>query len=203
VGGTAVDTFWFEPGAQVAGINGGGAPAGQGDWLDYANYSDAVTVNLATGVATGVTGTVSNIQNVFGGNHGNTLTGNAQGNILIGGDGADTIIGGSGRSLLIGGRGSDTIGGGADDDIVIGGYTSYGSAWNEAALMSFLAEWQSADSYATRISSLRSSWHSLSPGTTVFDDGSADQLTGGGGMDWFMTGVQDSITDYQGGETVN
>jgi hypothetical protein len=203
VGGTSVDTFWLEPGAQVASINGGGAPAGQGDWLDYANYPGAVTVNLATGQATGVTGPVSNIQNVFGGNFGNTLTGSSQGNILIGGDGADLIIGGSGRSLLIGGRGSDTIVGGAADDIVIGGYTSYGSAWNESALMSFLAEWQSADAYATRISSLRSGWHSLSPGTTVFDDGSVDQLTGAGGMDWFMTGLQDTITDYQGGEAVN
>ncbi len=204
VGGTAVDTFWFEPGARVSGINGGGAPAGQGDWLDYANYSAAVTVNLATGKATGVSGAISNIQNVFGGNFGNTLTGNAQGNILIGGVGADTITGGTGRSLLIGGQGSDTVKGGSGDDIVIGGDTAYRSAYREAALMSILAEWQSADSYATRISKLRSSYNPpLALGTTVFDDGAADKLTGGAGMDWLFAGSLDTITDYQGGEVVN
>jgi hypothetical protein len=203
VGGTGVDTFWFEPAARLSSINGGGAPAGQGDWLDYANYSAAVSVNLATGKATGVAGTIGNIQNVFGGNHGNTLTGNAQGNILIGGDAADTIIGGTGRSLLIGGKGNDTIKGGSADDIVIGGYTAYDSAWHEAALMSILAEWQSADSFATRVSSLRSSYNPLAFGTTVFDDGGTDKLTGGGGMDWFFAGIHSTISDYQGGEVVN
>jgi Ca2+-binding RTX toxin-like protein len=203
VGGTETDTFWFEPGASVVSIDGGGAPAGQGDWLDYADYSGAVTVNLATGTATGVIGTISNIQNVFGGNFGNTLVGNAQGNILIGGDGDDTIIGGSGRSILIGGKGSDTIVGGSGDDIIIGGYTLYDSAWHEAALMEDLARWQTTDSYATRVSILRATWHPLYFGTTVFDDGAADQVTGGAGMDWFFVGSQDTVTDYQGGEFVN
>jgi Ca2+-binding RTX toxin-like protein len=160
-----------------------------------------VTVNLATGKATGVTATVSKIQNVFGGPDGNRLTGNSQGNILIGGDGADTIIGGSGRSLLIGGRGNDTIIGGAADDIVIGGYTTYGSAWHEAALMSFLAEWQSTDDYATRINVLRSGYRALAP--TIVDDGSIDRLTGGAGLDWFFAGVHDTLTDSQAGEVIN
>jgi hypothetical protein len=203
VGGTDVDTFAFATGGRMVSLDGGGAPAGTGDWLDYTAYPGAVSVNLATGKATGVTATVSNIQNVFGGNHGNTLTGNAQGNILIGGSGADTIIGGSGRSLLIGGKGSDTIIAGSDDDIVIGGYTSYDQAHNEAALMDVLARWQSADSYAARISNLRAGYRPLVLGTTVFDDGGADRLTGNAGMDWFFAGARTAITDPQAGEVVN
>jgi acrosin len=203
VGGTAVDTFWFEPGARVVSINGGGAPAGQGDWLDYANYPAVVSVNLTTGRATGVTSTIRNILNVFGGNFGNTLVGNALGNILVGGDGADVIRGGSGRSILIGGNGSDTIVGGSDDDVIIGGTTRYGTAWNEGTLMELLAHWQSADSYAARVSVLRNTWRPLVLGSTVFDDGAADRLTGGGGMDWFFAGSGDTIADYQGGEFVN
>ena len=53
------------------------------NWIDYSNYRAAVTVNLA-GSATGLTG-IWNIQNVIGGDFGNTLTGNSQSNILIGG----------------------------------------------------------------------------------------------------------------------
>jgi hypothetical protein len=207
VGGTSLDTFWFGGSARVSTINGGGAPAGQGDWLDYAAYPMAVSVNLATGTATGVAGTVSGIQNVFGGNHGNKLTGNAQGNILIGGNAADTIIGGSGRSLLIGGPGNDTIIGGAADDIIIGDHAAYDSsyhlAYQEVALMSILAEWQSADSYATRVSNLQSGPYPLARGNTVTDDGGTDKLTGGGGLDWFFADGHDTVADRQVGEVVN
>ena len=202
VGGTGVDTFAFGPAGRVVSIAGGGAPAGQGDWLDYTAYLGAVSVNLATGKATGVSGSISNIQNVFGGNFGNTLTGNAQGNILIGGDARDTIIGGSGRSLLIGGKGADTITGGADDDVLIGGYTAYDQARNEAALMDIFARWQSGDSYATRVGNLRTGWRPLVLGTTVFDDGGTDRLTGGAGLDWFFAGTHGTITDLQAGEAV-
>ncbi len=203
VGGTGVDTFVFGAVGRLTSLNGGGAPAGQGDWLDYTAATTAVSANLATGNVSGVTGTASGIQNVFGGNFGNTLTGNAQGNILIGGDAADKIFGGSGRSLLIGGKGNDTITGGAADDIVIGGYTTYGSAWHEAELMDILARWQSADSYATRVSNIRNGYHPLVLGTTVFDDGGIDKLTGGAGMDWFFAGTHGTITDLQAGEAVN
>ena len=88
VGGHWVDTFKFSAGGSIAGsIQGGGAPARMGDWLDYSALATAVTVNLATGSATGVGGTATNVQAVRGGKAGNTLTGNAAGNILIGADG--------------------------------------------------------------------------------------------------------------------
>jgi hypothetical protein len=208
IGGAGVDTFAFTSAAsQVANINGGGAPLGQGNWLDYTSYPLAVTVNLATGKATGVTGFVGNIQDVFGGNHGATLIGDAQGNILIGGSGADTILGGTGASLLIGGAGNDIVTGGSGGDIIIGGFTVYDQTHNEAALMSILAEWQSGKPYTTRVSDLESGPTPLVLGKSVIDDGGSDSLTGGnfipGALDWFFAGVHDTIHHYESGEQIN
>jgi hypothetical protein len=201
-GGTAMDVFKLSNGASVSGVLSGG---GGGDWLDYASYTSAIAVNLATGTASH-TGGISNIQNVRAGSGGSTLTGNAQGNILVGGAGVDTIQGGSGRSLLIGGGGADHVTGSSGDDIVIGGTTSYSS--NDLALMSILAEWQSGNSYAVRLSHLKlggglNGSNKLVFGTTVHDDGAANILSGGAGMDWFFKGAHDTITDLQSGEQVN
>src|SRR5262249_20256230 len=157
VGGTGLDVFKLLSGGTVASLNGGGAPPGMGDWLDYSAFLTPVVVNLATGAATnvkgGAAGGVASIPNVHGGNGGNTLTGNAQGNILIGGSAANTITGGSGRSLLIADKGVSNITGGSGGsanggDILIGGSTTFDpmTAAHEAALMAILAEWQSADS---------------------------------------------------------
>jgi hypothetical protein len=214
VGGSGVDTFKFTPSGKVASIDGGGAPAGQGDWLNYSAFptNQPVTVNLATGSATGVNngapGAVSNIQNVIGGAGNDHLTGDAQGNILLGLGGNDVINGGNGRSLLIGGAGDDTIVGGTAGDIVIGGYTVFGA--NETALMLILKEWQRTDkSYSQRIADLKNgggynSSYDLIWGTTVLDDHNPDVLTGGLGLDWFFASLaagQDRITDRNNGGT--
>jgi hypothetical protein len=227
-GGTGVDTFKISTGGSISGtINGGGAPANQGDWLDYSSFSGPVTVNLATGAATnvngGAAGGVTGIQDVHGGNGGNTLTGNSQGNILIGGTGTNTILGGSGRSLLIADRGASNITGGSGGsanggDILIAGYTSYDtvSAANQAALMSILAEWQSSDSYATRFSDIDTGTggglngsNRLNYGTTVFDNAKVNTLTaqpGTGVLDWFFgnfaTG-HTTINNFETGEHKN
>jgi hypothetical protein len=204
-GGTGMDIFKFSAGKGVSGaINGGGG----GDWLDYSAYTTAVTVNLAAGTATGAGGGVTNLQNVRGGKATNTLTGNSQGNILIGGPGNNAITGGSGRSILIADKGTGTVIGGSADDIVIGGYTSYDSSStaNDLALEAILAEWQSGDSYSTRISKIKAGLaggYKLVWGKTVHDNGQVVTLTGGGGMNWFFKGAKDTITDYQSGEQIN
>jgi hypothetical protein len=207
-GGSGVDEFVFSPGASVSGrLDGGGAG---NDWLDYAAYTTLVPVSLTSNTATGVTGGIANIRNVRGGQGGNILTGNSLGNILIGGNGTDTIIGGSGRSILIGGKGNEIVKGGSDDDIAIGGYTDFDSTGDahDQALMSILAEWQSANSYATRISHILSGGglngsNKLVFGTTVHDDGNSSTLTGNTGSDWFFKGAHDTITDKATGERVN
>ncbi|HZU37018.1 MAG TPA: hypothetical protein VFA18_13950, partial [Gemmataceae bacterium] len=215
-GGTGLDVFKFTGTGSIAGtINGGSAPPHQGNWLDYSALGTAVTVNLQTGVATRVGGTVSNIQNVHGSNHGSTLTGNSQGNILIGGTGSDTITGGPGVSLLIGDKGADHVTGGSGGDILIGDYTTYDSmsTAHQDALMAILAEWQSADSYATRFHDINTGTGGglngkakLNFGTTVLDDGVADTLTAAAStqaLDWFFQGAGDSLLNKETGEHVN
>jgi hypothetical protein len=186
-----------------------------------------VTVNLATGSATnvngGAAGAVTSIQDVHGGNGGTTLTGNALGNILIGGAGTNLIQGGSGRSLLIADLGKSTILGGSGGsasggDILIGGWTSYDTITlaNEAALMSILAEWQSADSYTTRFADINSGTgggqngsNTLNYGTTVFDNGLANILTaqpGVAAVDWFFGNFGaggSTINNFETGEHEN
>jgi Ca2+-binding RTX toxin-like protein len=219
VGGTGLDTFKFQPAGSVMSIVGGGAPHGQGDWLDYSSFpnSKPVTVNLATGAATGVNGgaagAVKRIQNVAGGSGNDTLTGDAQGNILIGNGGNDTINGGTGRSLLIGGGGAVTINGGSGGDILIGGKTIYDNT-NHTALMIILAEWQSADSYATRIDRINDGiipGHKgikLFSGSTVINNPSTTVSTLNAfpsttDLDWFFASASDILPPLESGEALN
>jgi Ca2+-binding RTX toxin-like protein len=134
-----------------------------------------------------------------------------------GGTGSVSIQGASGASILIGVGSGDWITGGSGGDIVIGGFTSYDTltAANEVALMSILAECQRTDgSYSQRISHICGTatgglnGKSLFNASTIRDDGAADRLTGGAGLDWFWAnqeprGVRDTITDLQPGEQVN
>jgi hypothetical protein len=214
-GGTASDTFKFSPAGVVSGSIAGGGGA---DWLDYSLFTTPVRVNLGTGIAThvagGALGKVSQVENVTGGSGSDVLVGNSFGNILVGGPGNDTITGGTGRSLLIGGTGSDMITGGSADDIIISGTTNFDAS--HTALMAILSEWKRTDkTYSQRIADLRNGGGlngaiRLIAGTTVHDDGAGDTLTGGAGLDWFFAnlgpgGVVDHITDRNngGGETVN
>ena len=111
--------------------------------------------------------------------------------VVLGGAGEDALFGGSGRDLLIGGAGKDTIHGGTGSDILIGGETSHDN--NNADLLAILAEWNSADPYATRIDKLTNGTGGVPilNSTTVIDDGLADRLFGGPGQDWFFKGPHD------------
>jgi hypothetical protein len=212
-GGTGLDIFKFTPTGSLDGsINGGGAPAGEGDWLDYSACGAAVTVDLTTDLATAVAGGISNIQNVIGSSGTDTLFGNARGNILIGGAATNSITGGSGRSFLIGGTGTSTITGGSGDDILLAGTTTFDG--NESALMAVLREWQRTDkTSAQRIADLRSGGGFNGPtklilGTTVLADDTAATLSGAAGVNWYFGGVsgktpKDVITDPSTSDVVN
>ena len=109
----------------------GGAGAdiinGQGGALDIASYqgsSAAVSVNLATGAASGGHAegdTITNIEGLVGSDYADELTGNALDNTLIGGDGGDTLNGGDGHDTIDGGGNYDTIHAGNGNDRVWGG----------------------------------------------------------------------------------
>jgi Ca2+-binding RTX toxin-like protein len=77
------------------------------DTLDYTGTTSAVTVNLATGSATGIA-SMTGIENVTGGSGNDTLTGDAGVNVLTGGAGNDTLDGGAGADTMVGGIGDDT-----------------------------------------------------------------------------------------------
>jgi hypothetical protein len=199
----------------LTSLNGGGA--GQDNWLDYSAFTTAVTVNLTTGSATdidgGAAGAFSNIQNIYGGSGGSTLTGDSQGNVLVGGSGDDIIKGGTGRSILIGDGSAGQITGGSTNggDILIGGTTSYDAdtASSIAALDAILAEWQSSASYSARFSAIDDGLpggYSLHYGTTVQGDSSANVLTGAAyaaAIDWFFAGPDDTLVNQVPGEYVN
>ena len=77
----------------------------------YASSGAGVTVNLATGAASGGHAegdTLSGIENLDGSGHADRLTGDGGANILRGLGGADTIEGGSGADTIDGGTGVDT-----------------------------------------------------------------------------------------------
>ncbi|MDI6624990.1 MAG: M57 family metalloprotease, partial [Brevundimonas sp.] len=75
-------------------LNGG---AGH-DIADYAGAGAGITISLATGLATGGAGsdTLSGIEEVRGTAHADTITGDANANILRGGGGIDTLVNNAG-----------------------------------------------------------------------------------------------------------
>jgi hypothetical protein len=114
-------------------------------------------------------------------------------------------VGGLGRDILIGGAGKAELDAGAGDTILIGGTTDYDN--NAAALAAILAEWSSSDDYATRIARLMGTMSGglngsyLLNASTVHDNGQADTLVGGAGLDWFLAGMADVIRNRTSGET--
>ncbi len=124
------------------------------------------------------------------------LIGGSKNDVLIGGDGDDSLTGGGGRDLLIGGADKDTLNGDAGDDILIGGTSTHSD--NIAALNAIMAEWASANTYATRIAKLRDTGVLLGSikldGSTVQNDSDvADSLTGGADRDWFFQAANDVL----------
>jgi Ca2+-binding RTX toxin-like protein len=95
---------------------GGGADIINGEaGIDTATYIDSsvgVTVSLLTGTGSGGTAQgdmLSNIENLYGSNHNDTLVGDFGDNALFGVNGNDTLRGGVGADNLDGGAGTDTV----------------------------------------------------------------------------------------------
>ena len=114
-GGSADDTFAMIGSVVFNGKLIGGAGS---DTIDYSVYTTSITVNLASGSATGVTGGISSIENLIGSPVGNVIYGDDNDNILIGTSGNDTIYGKGGNDTLIGLGGNDILDGGTGIDTV-------------------------------------------------------------------------------------
>jgi len=98
-GGAGRDTLYGGLGNDS--LDGGDHTALLGDWVSYAAATGAVSVDLATGRASGAEGddTLVNVEAVMGSAYDDTLTGGA---------GNDTLRGGAGNDTLDGGAGTDT-----------------------------------------------------------------------------------------------
>jgi Ca2+-binding RTX toxin-like protein len=143
--GGSGDTFVVEDTRNGTALRLEGGKGGA-NTLDYRPYPGGkVLVNLQTGTATGFTGGIANIQNVFGGPAGsyNILVGNG-GNVLTGGNGR--------RNLLIAGTARSTLIGGDGEDILIGGTTDYDT--NLAALQDIMSVWTGPGLYQDRVTAL-------------------------------------------------
>ncbi len=108
-GGPGADHFDGGAGADMVSYEGGAAP---------------VTVNLATGSASGgeaAGDSFTSIENLGGTDHADHLTGDAGDNRLYGFGGNDTLIGGGGLDRIRGGSGDDSLFGEAGNDWLSGG----------------------------------------------------------------------------------
>ncbi|MBC8507306.1 MAG: hypothetical protein H8D34_20775, partial [Chloroflexi bacterium] len=112
-GGAGDDDFELNNAASLTGLLNGNAGT---DTLDYSAFTTPITVDLSGSAAQHISGAVTGIENVTGGDAGDVLTGNAGPNILRGGPGADTISGLGGNDILIGGADNDNLSGGPGND---------------------------------------------------------------------------------------
>lgn len=148
IGGNGADTLSGRDGDEGQNVDtlvgGSGADTFFGDGHDlisYAGSAAAVTVNLATGAASGgdASGDVfaSTFQYISGSDHDDVLTGNnfLSAGRIDGGAGNDTLYGGDGPDYILGGDGNDFIDsdpysdwyndgtyvdGGSGDDMIVG-----------------------------------------------------------------------------------
>ncbi len=94
------------------------------DGADYSTSNAGVTVDLATGTASGGTAqgdTLSGIELVNGSTYGDTISGSINADVIYGAAGNDIIFGGAGNDYLFGGDGNDTINAESGDDMLDGG----------------------------------------------------------------------------------
>jgi Ca2+-binding RTX toxin-like protein len=84
-----------------------------------------VTVDLtktgAQNTGGGGTDTLVGIENLYGSDFNDILTGDALANMMVGGKGDDRLSGGKGDDTLWGSEGNDTLDGGDGDDYLVGG----------------------------------------------------------------------------------
>jgi hypothetical protein len=162
--------------------------------LDYSAYNANVLVDLQTGVATGVSGSVGGIATVIGG-IGNQIVNPSAYNLLIG-NGGDTLVGGfAARNILVAGASASTlIGGGGGQDLLIGGSTIYDTEPGLRTWLRIAVYWAGGASYATRVANLTSGTGvPLLDASVVTGNGGGNTFIGYGGLALLYTDGMDNI----------
>lgn len=130
VGGAMADQLfggigndWFDAGTGPLGadhIDGGEGS----DTIDFSARTAPLTITLGAGADDGEAGekldVADSVENVYGGQAENAISGGAADNWIWGGPEADVLDGGAGSDYLMGGAGNDQLSGGADADFLYG-----------------------------------------------------------------------------------
>ena len=189
--GTSITNF---EGGTVTGVESIMADLLAGvDTLTYAGTTAEITVNLATSSASGLA-SITGIENATGASGNDTLTGDADDNILNGGAGAgnDVLTGGGGNDTLIGGGGNDafiaTINDGNDTYTGGGGSDTYDLSGTTAG----------ATITTTSSSSTQTGTDVLSVVNIIGSQGN-DTITVNGGANFIDGQDGDDIIDAGGG----
>jgi Ca2+-binding RTX toxin-like protein len=171
-----------------------------GNVLDYSTAATSMTIDLATGDATGSgTDTFSNVNDAYGsGSFDDWITGNSSNNYIVGWGGNDHISGGDGNDnlqgyddddVLEGGLGNDTLNGNAGNDTL-----SYEQA-PAAITVSIAASGGQATGGAGT--------DNASSFESIIGSAYADQLTGNAGANNILGGAgNDTITASDGNDTL-
>src|SRR5579885_1862810 len=150
------DTVTKVGGGSISNIEQVDLDLGAGtDTVDFTGTTQALTVDLSAGTATGFN-SFNNVENVTGGSNDDALTGDTQDNVLVGAAGNDTIDGGDGNDTLTGGTGLDTLTGGNGNDtfVVAAGDVVSGETYNGGANTDTLELTGSADFTGTTLKSI-------------------------------------------------
>jgi len=199
VGSNLNDTIIGSSGDNI--IDGGAGV----DTVQFNAVSAAVTVSLATGVATGQgTDTLRNIENVTGSNLNDTITGNNGNNVIDGGGGADVLAGLGGNDTYFVDNAADVVkeAAGAGNDQV---FTTVSYKLGAGQSIETLSVASSAGGATINLTGNELSQAIIGNDRPNFINGGGgnDTLTGKGGADTFMfntalsaTGNVDRITDF-------
>ncbi|KQT14485.1 hypothetical protein ASG40_19150 [Methylobacterium sp. Leaf399] len=190
LGGLQNDTL--EGGAGADTIDGGAGI----DWADYATAPAGVTVNLSTGVHTGVAAgdTLIAIENLGGSAFGDVLTGNAAGNALSGRGGTDRLVGLGGADTLDGGDGSDTADySGSNAAVVVDLTTGLGTGGTAQGDRLVFIERLIGSAFGDRLTG--------NGDANVLTGGlGQDTMAGGAGIDWYYVDSSgDQVVETAGG----
>ncbi|MEP4884870.1 MAG: hypothetical protein ABJ215_00740, partial [Alphaproteobacteria bacterium] len=217
----------LEGGAGADTIHGGDGM----DTVSYDESSGGVAVDLAHGGNHGdAAGDLfTNVENISGSAHGDSLVGDGGANAISGNDGADWLNGASGDDVLRGDGGNDSLFGGVGDDVLFGGAGSdtlngaggYDTASYEDSTTGVSADLANGgnlgdaagDSYID-IERLQGSEHgdSLTGNSSanriegdagndwINGAGGDDVLVGGRGNDWFAGGAGDDLFIFENGD---
>lgn len=103
-------------------IRGGEGAERRGDTVDYSDYNDSISVNLAQ-FAGGASSPdrIFDVENVIGTDLNDRISGSRDDNILVGNAGDDRLHGNRGNDYLRGGDGDDHLYGGRENDTLEGG----------------------------------------------------------------------------------